>query len=73
MEGEVFFTVRWLVDLLCALLAVVLYLTKRSHFHLEPGPLHLSARDKRRACLGSPWFYVMLLVCVTGSIAIIFR
>jgi membrane protease YdiL (CAAX protease family) len=73
MEGEVFFTVRWLVYLLCALLAIALYFSKRSHFHLEPGPLHLSARDKRRACLGSPWFYVMLLVCVTGSIAIIFR
>ena len=73
MEGEVFFTARWLVYLLCALLAIALYFSKRSHFHLEPGPLHLSARDKRRACLGSPWFYVMLLVCVTGSIAIIFR
>ena len=73
LDGEVFLTVRWLLYCLCAVLAIVLFVAKRSHFHLEPGPLPLSARDKRRACLGSPWFYVMLLVCVAGSIAIIFR
>jgi hypothetical protein len=32
-----------------------------------------SARDKRRACLGSAWFYVMLATCFYGSIVVIFR
>lgn len=57
---------------LCALLAIVLYITQRRSFRLEPGPLALSSRDKRRACLGSLWFYLMLAVCIGGSVFVIF-
>lgn len=57
----------------CAVLAVFLFVKKRKQIRLEPGPLSFSARDKRRACLGSAWFYVMLATCFYGSIVVIFR
>lgn len=70
---EWFFILRYVLYILCAALAVVMYAKKRRHFHLEPGPLSFSPRDKRRACLGSVWFYLMLASCVYSSIVVIFR
>ncbi len=57
---------------LCSGVTVVFLVTKRGHIHMESGPLHLSARDKRRACLRSVWFWIMLLSGIVCSTAIIF-
>lgn len=70
---EWFFVLRFIFYVTCAALAVTLYLKQRRHIQMEPGPLPFSPRDKRRACLGSPWFYLMLASCLYSSIVVIFR
>ncbi len=56
----------------CILLSLVMFFRNRKNYHMEPGPLHFSARDKRRACLGSIWFWLMLIFGIGVSAVIIF-
>lgn len=72
--GSEFFSLLYTLFLcLSAAVAVVFLATRRGSFQLEGGPLRLSARDKRRACLRSGWFWLMLLNGVLGSGVLIFR
>lgn len=70
---EWFSMLRMLSYFLCAGAAVGMFFGMRSCFRLESGPLALSPRDKRRACFGSPWFYLMLVVCAVGGVVTIFQ
>jgi hypothetical protein len=56
-----------------AIVSVVLLVKKGRQIHFEPGPLALSGRDKRRACLRSVCFWAMLVEGLALSIYLIFQ
>lgn len=41
--------------------SVVLFLVRRKHYTLEPGPLPFSGQEKARACFTSPWVWILLI------------
>ncbi|MCD7829400.1 MAG: CPBP family intramembrane metalloprotease [Clostridiales bacterium] len=53
-------------------IAIAMFLAVRRGYHMEPGPLPFSAREKRRACRRSVWFWVMLGLGLAYSAATIF-
>lgn len=53
-------------------IAIAMFLAVRLGYHMEPGPLPFSAREKRRACRRSVWFWVMLVLGLAYSAATIF-
>lgn len=57
----------------CMVYALFYGLHWSRRIHTEPGPLALSPRDKRRACLGSVWFWLMVFSSLAISTVIIFR
>ncbi len=53
-------------------IAIAIFLAVRRGYHMEPGPLPFSPREKRRACRRSVWFWVMLVLGLGYSAATIF-
>lgn len=41
--------------------SVVLFLVRRKHYTLEPGPLPFSRAEKVHACFTSPWVWILLV------------
>lgn len=66
---------EWVVSLVIYILiffGFVVFIRKQGFVRMEAGPLPFSHHEKRRACLRSPWF-VLLMVCGIGaSILMIF-
>lgn len=52
--------------------AIAMFITMRKNYHMEPGPLPFHGRDKRRACFGSVWFWIMLIAGMASSVVTIF-
>lgn len=52
--------------------AIAMFIAMRKNYHMEPGPLPFHRRDKRRACFGSAWFWIMLVVGMAASVVMIF-
>jgi membrane protease YdiL (CAAX protease family) len=72
--ASAWFSLGYGVFLNCAaIVSVVLLVKKGRQIHFEPGPLALSGRDKRRACLRSVCFWVMLVEGLALSIYLIFQ
>ncbi|MCD8190200.1 MAG: CPBP family intramembrane metalloprotease [Clostridiales bacterium] len=53
-------------------IAIAMFLAVRRGYHMEPGPLPFSGREKRRACRRSVWFWVMLVLGLGYSAVSIF-
>ncbi len=53
-------------------IAIAMFLAVRQGYHMEPGPLAFSAREKRRACRKSVWFWIMLVLGLGCSVVTIF-
>ncbi len=53
-------------------IAIAMFLAVRRGYHMEPGPLPFSGREKRRACRRSVWFWVMLVLGLGYSAVTIF-
>ncbi|MCC8074527.1 MAG: CPBP family intramembrane metalloprotease [Clostridiales bacterium] len=53
-------------------IAIAMFLAVRRGYHMEPGPLPFSPREKARACRRSVWFWVMLVLGLGYSAVTIF-
>lgn len=63
----------WVLGIyLCIFSSGIMLVKTRKNYHFEPGPLPFTQRDKRRACLKNPWFWLMLVVSVAGGIWVAF-
>lgn len=57
---------------LCMGGCIAFFVTTWKNYHMEPGPLPFHARDKRRACLLSPWFWLLLIIGLGLSVSLVF-
>lgn len=57
---------------LCMGGAIAMFITTWRKYHMEPGPLPFHARDKRRACLFSVWFWLLLIIGLWLSVSLVF-
>lgn len=57
---------------LCIPVTLYLFFTTRKKYHFEAGPLPFTSSEKKRACLGSLWFWLALLSGITLSVLTVF-
>lgn len=59
--------------LFCIVVSLVMLVRERKKYHFETGDLPFTPRDKHRSCLRSVWFWIMVVVCVAGSLWVAFE